>query len=286
MKNLILSFIFILSFLWKGTGCEANAQSATVAPSFVLIPATATIPTCVSSDKGKLYFNTTNNKMFFCNGTAWVDFSAGAFTLPYQGSGVGNFGGQAGMVEFINTSTGNALYVKSGSGGQLLAAQAFAAYFESSQNGIFATGGPGNLALKTAGLLQFKNNGEGLNKILTSDAIGTATWQSAATLTGLDVNGTATIGVNGTAITEIIKVTQNRDIGNITPGAEGTATFAIPNAQPGSTVYCSPTQNLPVGVLISHALCEAIGSVEVKFYNASNADINPPAQNFHVTVIR
>ncbi len=286
MKNLILSFIFILSLFLKGAGFEANAQSATIAPSFVLIPATATAPTCLSGEKGKLYFNTTSNKMLFCNGSTWVDFSAGAFTLPYTGSGVQNSGGQAGLVEFINTATGNALYVKSGSGGQLIAGQAFAAYFESSQNGIFATGGAGNIALKTAGLLQFKSNGEGLNKILTSDAVGTATWQSAATLTGLDVNGTATIGTNGTAITEIIKVSLSGNVGNIIAGAEGTATFAIPNAQPGSTVYCSPTQNLPVGVIISHALCEAAGSVEVKFYNASNASIDPPAQVFHVTVIR
>ncbi len=285
MKKLVWSiFLFAFWLLQSGDGTYLFAQSTTVAPNFIQIPNLSAAPSCAAIDKGKMYFNSTSNKLFLCNGTTWIQ---NGFALPFEGTGSNNFGGQAGMVEFINTSNGNALYVKSGSGGQIIAGQAYAAYFESSQNGIFAASGVGNLALKTSGGLQLKQNGEAANKILTSiDASGTAVWQNTANLAGLEVNGQTTLGINGTAITEIIKMSLNRDIGNIAAGAEGTATFAIPNALPGSTVYCSPTQNLPVGVVISHALCEATGSVEVKFYNASNASIDPPAQIFHVTVIR
>ncbi|MES2795334.1 MAG: hypothetical protein V4683_05175 [Bacteroidota bacterium] len=255
----------------------------------VLIPRmnTGTRDGISSPPAGLMIYNSSTNHFNYWNGSIWTDFNSNAFTLPFTGSGTENSGGQAGLMEIINTGLGNGLYVKSGAGGQLIAGQAYAAYFESSQNGVYATGGAGNLALKTAGDLQFKNNSEGINKILTStDASGTAVWKSTAILTGLEVNGITSIGTNGTGITEILKLTSTRDIGNIIPGAEGTATFTITNAQPGSTVICTPSQGLPAGIIISHALCEAPNSVEVKFYNASNADINPPAQNFHVTVIR
>jgi hypothetical protein len=51
-------------------------QSATISPTFVQIPATSSAPTCSSSTKGRQYFNTTSNKMFYCDGTSWVEFAA------------------------------------------------------------------------------------------------------------------------------------------------------------------------------------------------------------------
>jgi hypothetical protein len=43
-------------------------------------------------------------------------------------------------------------------------------------------------ALKTSGLLRFDGIGEGLNKVLTSDAIGNATWQDASASSGWSKN--------------------------------------------------------------------------------------------------
>jgi hypothetical protein len=172
-------FLFIISFPLWGLGgfAFAQTQNTVIDPNFVQIPRLSTAPTCATNDKGKLYFNSNDNKMYFCNGSAWVDFSNGGFTLPYVGSGIFNSIGQVGLIKFENTGSGNGLYVKTGAG-QLIATQQFAAYIESSGNGLYATGGVGNMALKTAGNLQFKNNNEGLGRVLTSDASGFATWQS------------------------------------------------------------------------------------------------------------
>lgn len=171
MKNLILFFTF--------ASWSAFAQSTFIDPSSVRIPGLSVPPSCGVNDKGKLYFNNNDNKMYFCNGSAWVDFSAGALTLPYSGTGSYNLSGQNGMFKLNNTnSLGNGLYVKTGTGGQTVVNQPFAVYVESSENGIYATGGAGKLALRTAGSLQFSAINEGLGRTLTSDATGNATWQS------------------------------------------------------------------------------------------------------------
>jgi hypothetical protein len=234
-----------------------------------------------------MVYNTSSNRFNFWNGSKWSDFNTNILTFPFTGSGSNNIGGQDGLFKIINTSTGNAFYVKSGLGAQIVAAQPYAAYFESSENGVFAGGGSGKLALKTSGTLVIRQNNEGLNKILTSiDADGTARWESAATLTGLDLNGTTTLGINGTPFTEIIKVSMSGNIGNMTPGGTGTITFNITNAQPGSTVFISPTNNLPDGILITHALCEAANAVEIKFFNANSIDVDPASQVYHLAIIR
>jgi hypothetical protein len=105
-------------------------------------------------------------------------------------------------------------------------------------------------------------------------------------LAKLDVNGETKIGTNGTNLVEIIKVTRVGNIASTPAGVESTLTFVVTNAQPGSTVYVSPSQNLPDGLIIAHALSEAANSVEVKFFNASNVAVDPPSMNFYITVIR
>lgn len=109
---------------------------------------------------------------------------------------------------------------------------------------------------------------------------------TAAPAEQLDVNGTSKIGVNGTTITEIIKVTRTANIASTPAGTESTFTFQIPNVQLGSTVYISPSINLPDGLIIAHALCEVANAVEVKFFNASSIAVDPPLMNFYITVIR
>ncbi|NBB22980.1 hypothetical protein GVN20_26725 [Runella sp. CRIBMP] len=105
-------------------------------------------------------------------------------------------------------------------------------------------------------------------------------------LAKLDVSGETKIGSNGTNLTEIIKVTRVGDIVSTASGVEATLTFSVANAQPGSTVYVSPSQNLPDGLIIAHALSEAANTVEVKFFNASNVTVDPPSMNFYITIIR
>ncbi|HLO43642.1 MAG TPA: hypothetical protein VK175_04860 [Leadbetterella sp.] len=255
----------------------------------VLIPRMTTIErdAIVLPIAGLMIYNSSTNRFNFWNGSSWLVLNSEALTLPFVGTGVENSGGQAGLFKIINTGLGNGIYVKSGSGSNLIATQAYAGYFESSENGIFAGGGAGKLGLKTSGGLQFVNNGEAQNSILTSiDGFGTAEWRNTAVLSGLDVNGPTSLGTTGTALNEIIKVTRNGNIGAMNPGAVGSLTFSVTNAQVGSTVTISPTTNLPAGVVFSHALVEMAGVVEIKFFNASGGVVDPPAQNFHITIIR
>lgn len=73
MKKLILLIHLICSLLSLKVFC----QNTTITPAFIQIPATPTAPGCgIAADKGKQYFNTTSNKMFYCDGTAWVEYAA------------------------------------------------------------------------------------------------------------------------------------------------------------------------------------------------------------------
>ncbi len=63
--------IFIISLL-----CFAEttlAQSVTFRPGALELPNVTALPSCTASTKGRLVFNTTNNKMYYCNGTSWVN---------------------------------------------------------------------------------------------------------------------------------------------------------------------------------------------------------------------
>ncbi|WP_428657401.1 hypothetical protein [Runella sp.] len=71
MKNLLLISLLTCSLL------SVLGQNATIMPTFIQIPATSSAPGCaVAADKGKQYFNTISNKMFYCNGSAWVEYTA------------------------------------------------------------------------------------------------------------------------------------------------------------------------------------------------------------------
>ena len=79
-----LQLIILLSPFWV---VEGFAQSTTILPSRIDVPNVAVLPTCNASGKGQMVFNTGDNKMYFCNGSAWTDMTVGGFTLPYSGSG-------------------------------------------------------------------------------------------------------------------------------------------------------------------------------------------------------
>lgn len=102
----------------------------------------------------------------------------------------------------------------------------------------------------------------------------------------LDVNGTAIIGTNGTALTEIIKVTVLSDVPNVAANSTVTETIPVANSITGSSVSISPASALANGLIIAYARVSVAGTVEVKFTNTTGADINPSPMNFYITVIR
>lgn len=123
-------------------------------------------------------------------------------------------------------------------------------------------------------------------RLLITSAGNVSIGTGAAPTEKLEINGTSKIGINGTQIIEIIKVTRSTNIASTPAGTESSVTFQIPNVQLGSTVYISPSLNLPDGLIIAHALCETPNTVEVKFFNASAVTVDPPSMDFYITVIR
>lgn len=102
----------------------------------------------------------------------------------------------------------------------------------------------------------------------------------------LDVSGTAILGVNGTVLTEVIKVTINRNLASIAANSSVTENFTVANSQTGSMVYVSPGSAFANGLLIGYARVSAAGNVEVRFTNTTGTAIDPPAMDFYITVIR
>lgn len=83
MKNFIKILIFGSLFCTLGV----FAQSSTLLPSAIELPKFAVNPVCTATEKGRMIYNSTDNKSYYCNGTTWVDMSAGGLTLPFSGSG-------------------------------------------------------------------------------------------------------------------------------------------------------------------------------------------------------
>lgn len=114
--------------------------------------------------------------------------------------------------------------------------------------------------------------------------IGTSTPNASAKL---DVAGGTKLGTNGTVLMSVIKNTQNVDLPSIAAtGGVLVQTFTVANAVVGSTVYISPDQALANGIVIAYARVSAANTVEVKFYNAALSANDPPAMNWHITVIQ
>ncbi|WP_435356828.1 DUF7452 domain-containing protein [Emticicia sp. SJ17W-69] len=206
MKKYFFTLIFISALGWLSSSRNLFAQSATIAPGYVLIPATASAPTCLVADKGKMYFNTTDNKMYFCNGSTWVDFSSAAFALPYSGSGNSN----SDLFTISNSGTGNTGFFENTTATGSVAG--LKATSISTSHGIGATGGVsgllGQVSTTTPG--GYSAGVRGINNGTSGTGIGVIGYQggsgwgvygetpSGFGVYGLTTNGTAaSTGVRG-----------------------------------------------------------------------------------------
>lgn len=102
MKKLLLLLPFISSI--------AFSQATLLEPNAISIPKVAVNPTCDVAAKGKQIYNTTSNKMFYCNGSSWIDLSGLELTLPYTATGSNaNY-----LLSINNTGLGKALKTNGG----------------------------------------------------------------------------------------------------------------------------------------------------------------------------
>lgn len=65
MKNLLIITLLFVSY-------ASFAQSITIDPSYLQVPKFANNPSCNTSAKGRLIYNTSSNNLYYCNGTDWV----------------------------------------------------------------------------------------------------------------------------------------------------------------------------------------------------------------------
>ncbi len=94
------------------------------------------------------------------------------------------------------------------------------------------------------------------------------------------------IGITGSSLSAIIKASVTQDLPSIAASSSYSASFSLTNAALGASVIVSPGSGLSDGLLIGYARVSAVGSVEIKFFNATGAAIDPPSMTFYISVIQ
>ncbi len=153
------------------------SQSGVIDPTGFYIPKVTTLATCNTEAKGKAVFLIADNKLYVCNGTAWVDVANSGFTIPYSTTSSLLSGD---LFKLTNTGTARGIHSRIDN----INNPDFAIYGYSNGTGAaarFYSNNTNGDALQTYGKIQFSNNSEGAGKILTSDASGNATWQNYIT---------------------------------------------------------------------------------------------------------
>lgn len=113
--------------------------------------------------------------------------------------------------------------------------------------------------------------------------VGIGTTTPSATL---DINGTTKLGTNGTPITEIIKTTVNANLPSVSAGATIAQNFTVTNAATNSAVAVSQDGSFNAGFIIASARVSSVNTVEVRFVNTAGSSYDPPAMDYHFTIIR
>ncbi|AXE17399.1 hypothetical protein DR864_06465 [Runella rosea] len=84
-----LNFFFIIFCFWGICG-NLSAQNSTILPSSLQLPNVATLGSCTASQKGQLVLLTTDNKTYYCNGSAWQALLTGVNPWSVNGTHIYN----------------------------------------------------------------------------------------------------------------------------------------------------------------------------------------------------
>lgn len=95
MKKIFFLFIILhLSF-------SIFAQSISLDPNSLQLPRLTVNPTCTVADKGKMIYNTSQEKILYCNGTTWIDPATGGTSSDWLTAGsntyLSNLSGNVGI---------------------------------------------------------------------------------------------------------------------------------------------------------------------------------------------
>lgn len=174
MRNSILLYILFIPAI-------SLAQSAVMLPNSIDLPKVTTLATCTTPEKGKMVFNTTDNKAWYCNGLNWQEMTGGGFTLPY--SATQNY--NSSLLRIVNEGNGRAI-----SGESMGTSLAI---------GVQAITGNTNPDFATYGLFaqNYSTNDKGAGVYARHDGTGIGVW--GASVGGIGVKGLAfSVGSGGT----------------------------------------------------------------------------------------
>ena len=164
MKKLI---IILVSFC----SCQVFAQNSTIATDGIFVPKVSSLATCASPSKGQMVFLSTDNKIYYCDGVNWQGPTG--FSLPHTANStfsnsiplnLNNIGTNSTITSSIGNSNNDAYAIYGSTNGTGAAAR----FYSSNSNAE---------ALSTSGKLKFSQNGEISGHVLTTDALGNATWR-------------------------------------------------------------------------------------------------------------
>ena len=99
-------------------------------------------------------------------------------------------------------------------------------------------------------------------------------------------DGKVRIGVAGSYITSISKISAVADLPSIAAKASFKQNFTLAGVGANASVAISSSIELPDGLLIAYARVVSANTVEVKFINVSDLAINLPSATFHISAIQ
>jgi hypothetical protein len=174
MRNFILLYILFIPAI-------SLAQSAVMLPNGIDLPKVAALATCTTPEKGRMVFNTTDNKAYYCNGLNWQEMTGGGFSLPY--SATQSYASS--LLRIVNEGNGRA--ISGESMGTSLAV------------GVQAITGNTNPTFPTYALYaqNYSTNEKGAGAYARHDGTGIGVW--GASVGGIGVKGLAfSVGSGGT----------------------------------------------------------------------------------------
>ncbi|SOD15020.1 collagen-like protein [Pedobacter xixiisoli] len=101
----------------------------------------------------------------------------------------------------------------------------------------------------------------------------------------IGTDGRVKIGVAGSYVASISKVSLVADLPSIAPKASLKREFALAGVTTTASVAVSSNIELPDGLIIAYARVISAGTVEVKFINVGDNPIDLPSTTFHISAV-